>query len=126
MKRRKFLIALGVMPPLVLDAYKKDKPINLPSITTIVKGKVIDENNAPVQGFEFSFTGVKKTGISGVGTFLESSKTDANGIYTIITSVPWGTDEVQFIINGFPFDNQLNRKNSDYSIFIEVREIRTS
>ena len=69
MKRRKFLIALGVMPPLVLDAYKKDKPINLPSITTIVKGKVIDENNAPVQGFEFSFTGVKKTGISGVGTF---------------------------------------------------------
>lgn len=83
---------------------------------------MIDENNVPVQGFEFSFTGVKKIGILGVGTFLESSKTDTNGIYTIITSVPQGTDEVQFIINEFPFDDKLNRKNSDYSIFIEVGE----
>ena len=40
MKRRNFLIALGVVPPLILSACKKDE---LPKTATAITGKVIDK-----------------------------------------------------------------------------------
>ncbi len=54
MKRRKFLIALGVVPPLVLEACKKDE---FPKTSTIISGYVIDEKGKPIKGFGMQFDG---------------------------------------------------------------------
>ena len=117
MKRRKFLIALGVMPPLVLSACKKDP--NWPLTGTTITGKVIDENNLPVEGFGFTFGGTKRIGITAVDTFFEMGKTNSNGIFSITASIPQDTGKVDFLVNGFSFDDKLNRKNSDIDIFFE-------
>ena len=117
MKRRKFLLTLGALPPMIIASCKNSHP--LPTTATIINGKVVDKNNTPVEGFKFSFTGLKKKGISGIGTFLESSDTDANGIYSITASIPQDTDKIDFIVNGFSFDDKLNRKNSDVDFFFE-------
>ena len=90
MKRRKFLIALGVVPPLVLSACKKDEP-NPPTIFT---GYVIDENNKPVEGTGFQFAGITG-GFSAKITFDANTKTDAKGYYyleAVITKDTAGTE----------------------------------
>lgn len=117
MKRRKFLIALGVVPPLVLSACKKDE---LPKTATVITGKVIDENNMPVEGWELLFYGIERKGISGVDTFAEQKFTDSNGVFSFSITIPSDTVNVRFGPLGFRFDDKLNRKNPDYLIFIEV------
>ncbi len=117
MKRRKFLIALGVVPPLVLGACKKDP--NWPSTPTIIKGKVIDENNMPVESWDFLFIGIEKKGIYGVDTFSEQKLTDVNGLYSFSVVIPQNTDKIDFYPLGFRFDDKLNRKNSNVDIFFE-------
>ena len=117
MKRRKFLIALGVVPPLVLSACKKDE---LPKTATVIIGKVIDENNMPVEGWELLFYGIERKGISGVDTFAEQKFTDSNGVFSFSITIPSDTVNVRFGPLGFRFDDKLNRKNPDYLIFIEV------
>ena len=90
MKRRKFLIALGVLPPLVLSACKKDEP-NPPTIFT---GYVIDENDKPVEGTGFIFGG-DSGGFNGKTTFFVETKTDAKGYYyleAVITNDTVGTE----------------------------------
>ena len=64
MKRRKFLIALGVVPPLVLEACKGDK---LPKTATIVKVKVTDDKGVPFENIPFEFYGYRTVGGSVAG-----------------------------------------------------------
>ncbi|MDZ7900082.1 MAG: hypothetical protein U5N85_18925 [Arcicella sp.] len=117
MKRRKFLIALGVVPPLVFSSCGKDE---LPKTATTITGKVVDENNKPVEGWGLFFTGIERKGISGVETFAEQKFTDSNGVFSFSVVVPPNTDSVNFLPLGFRFDDKLNRKNPDYLLFIEV------
>ena len=117
MKRRIFLIALGVMPSLILSACKKDE---LPKTATVITGKVIDENNKPVEGWELMFYGSKLNGISSMSTFQEQILTDSNGMFSFSITIPPETVIVRFAPLGFRFDDKLNRKNSDYLIFIEI------
>ena len=75
MKREQFIksLALSILPLVVLQACQR----RLPSAPTVITGKVIDENNMPVEGFMFSFSGIdKKNLINGLPTFLERQKTD--------------------------------------------------
>ena len=117
MKRRNFLIALGVVPLLILSACKKDE---LPKTATVITGKVIDENNKPVEGWELLLYGIERNGTSAVDTFAEQQFTDSNGVFSFSIGVPQNTDNVTFGPLGFRFDDKLNRKNSDYLIFIEI------
>lgn len=117
MKRRNFLIALGIVPPLILSACKKDE---LPKTATVITGKVIDENNKPVEGWEFMFYGSRLNGISGMSTFQEQILTDSNGMFSFSITIPPETVTVRFAPLGFRFDDKLNRKNPDYLIFIEI------
>ena len=87
MKRRNFLIALGVVPPLVFSSCGKDE---FPSTPTVITGKVIDENNKPVEGFELQFSGYYQKGTSPVPIFDETGKTNNNGIYSISYVVSGG------------------------------------
>lgn len=87
MKRRKFLIALGVVPPLVFSSCKKDE---LPKTSTILTGKVVDENDKPVEGFELQFSGYYQKGTSSIPTFDEIGKTNKDGIYSISYVVSGG------------------------------------
>ncbi len=111
------MIALGVVPPLILSACKKDE---LPKTATIITGKVIDENNKPVEGWELMFYGSKLNGISAMSTFQEQEMTDADGMFSFSLTVPQDTGSVGFAPLGFRFDDKLNRKTSDYVIFIEI------
>ena len=83
MKRRKFLIALGVLPPLVLSACKKEEP----TPPTIFTGYVIDEKDKPVEGTGFIFGG-NSGGFNGKTTFFVETKTDAKGYYYLEAVIP--------------------------------------
>ena len=91
MKRRKFLIALGVVPPLVLSACKKDEP----TPPTIFTGYVIDENDKPVEGTGFQFIG-DTGGFNGKTTFNVKTTTDAKGYYYLEAVVTKNTADVVF------------------------------
>ena len=91
MKRRNFLITLGVVPPLVLSACKKDEP----TPPTIFTGYVIDENDKPVEGTDFQFGGITG-GFNGKLTFNETTKTDAKGYYYLEAVIPKETGGVVF------------------------------
>jgi hypothetical protein len=91
MKRRKFLIALGVVPPLVLSACKKEEP-NPPTIFT---GYVIDENDKPVEGTGFQFIG-DTGGFNGKTTFNVKVKTDVKGFYYLESVITKETADVVF------------------------------
>jgi hypothetical protein len=90
MKRRKFLIALGVVPPLVLAACKDE-----PTPPTIFTGYVIDENNKPVEGTGFQFYG-DTGGFSGRATFNIETTTDAKGYYYIEQIITKETGATEF------------------------------
>ena len=91
MKRRKFLIALGVVPPLVLSACKKDEP----TPPTFFTGYVINENNKPVEGTGFIFGGV--TGeFNGKVTFFVETKTDVKGYYYLEATITKDTAGIEF------------------------------
>ncbi|MDZ7898985.1 MAG: hypothetical protein U5N85_13305 [Arcicella sp.] len=91
MKRRIFLIALGVVPPLVLKACKKDEPIP----PTIFTGYVIDENDKPVEGTGFQFGGITG-GFNAKLTFNVKVKTDVKGYYYIEQVIPKETGGIEF------------------------------
>lgn len=119
MKRRKFLFAMGVVPPLVLEACKKDAPAYLPSITTIVKGKVIDENNLPVEGWGFTYGGYTAS-YPPVSTFREDTKTDKEGNYSYAVGVPQTTVFVEFGPIGFINQGSLDTtKTRLYNLYCE-------
>ena len=91
MKRRKFLIALGVVPPLVLSACKKEEP----TPPTIFTGYVIDENDKPVEGTGFQFGGITG-GFNAKLTFNVKTTTDAKGYYYLEAVIPKETGGVVF------------------------------
>jgi hypothetical protein len=91
MKRRNFLIALGVVPPLVLSACKGDEP-NLPTIFT---GFLIDEKDKPVEGVGFQFSG-NTGGFSPRSLFDLNTRTDAKGYYYLEQVIPKGTGGINF------------------------------
>jgi hypothetical protein len=91
MKRRKFLIALGVVPPLVLEACKKEEP----TPPTIFTGYVIDENDKPVEGTGFQFGGVTG-GFNSKETFDVNTVTDAKGYYYLEAVITKETADVIF------------------------------
>jgi hypothetical protein len=81
---------LGVVPPLVLEACKKEVVIP----PTIVTGKVTDESGLPVDGVEFLFFGIEKQDLfREVHTFDEKQTTNKDGIYKFTISVPLNTQE---------------------------------
>jgi hypothetical protein len=87
MKLRKFLIAFGILLPLVFSSCGKDE---FPSTPTILTGKVINENDKPVEGFELKFSGYHQKGTSPIPTFDETGTTNSDGIYSISYVVSGG------------------------------------
>lgn len=85
MKRRKFLIALGVVPPLVLQACKSEE--KFPKTPTIISGFVIDEKEKPIKGFGMQFSG-NTGGFNPKSLFNERTLTDEKGYYYLEYLIP--------------------------------------
>ena len=92
MKRRKFLIALGVVSPLVLSACKKDE---FPKTPTIISGYVIDEKEKAIKGFGMQFGG-STGGFNPKVLFDEKTLTDEKGYYYLEYLIPEGTVSLTF------------------------------
>lgn len=117
MKRRKFLISLGVVPPLVIASCEKDFP--LPTTLTIINGKVIDENNMPVKDWGFTFSGYDATRIPNVNTFAENTLTNKDGIYNFSLVIPQSTSYINFNPIGIIENGAISEKTLLYKIFFE-------
>ena len=97
MKRRKFLIALGVVPPLVLAACKVDQ---LPKTATIIKAKVTDDKGNPIENIPLKFYGFRTydASIAGAGkmevTFTFEKSSDKQGNIEFSQIVPERTQEI--------------------------------
>ena len=111
MKRRKFLIALGVVPPLVFSSCGKDE---FPSTPTVITGKVVDENDKPVEGVKFRFSGFYLKGISPIPTFSLDTETNKDGIYNVSYIITNG--EAEFLPKEDPKFNIYVLKNNQYII----------
>lgn len=105
MKRRKFLIALGVVPPLILAACREDD--KLPKTATIIKVKVTDDKGVPFENFPFEFYGYRSYGGSVAGggkiedTFKIEKKSDKLGNVEFSQVVPENTTIVYVLIGAF-------------------------
>ena len=101
MKRRKFLIALGVLPPLVLSACKGDK---LPKTATIIKITITDDKGIPFENVSFRFYGYRTFGgsIAGGGskedTFRIEKLSDKLGKVEFSQVVPENTTQIYLLI----------------------------
>ncbi|AXE18641.1 hypothetical protein DR864_13195 [Runella rosea] len=96
MKRRQFLSAATTLPLLTLAACEK----NFPSDPTIVTGKVTDENNLPMEGVEFLFSGNARRGLSVINTFSTREISNTLGSYTLSYVIPSTTDQAELKIVG--------------------------
>lgn len=96
MKRRIFLIALGVVPVLVLEACKgRDNKNKLPKTPTIISGYVRDEEEKPIKGLIIQFGGI--TGESyPKATFNIDTLTDEKGYYYLEKLIPEDTMSITF------------------------------
>lgn len=112
MKRRKFLIALGVLPPLVLNACKKEEP----TPPTIFTGYVIDEKDKPVEGTGFQFGGITG-GFNAKLTFNVTTKTDAKGYYYLEAVIPKDTEGIEFQITG-SIAHPTSSNNNEYRCLV--------
>ncbi len=113
MKRRKFLIALGVVPPLILSACKKDEP-NPPTIFT---GILIDDKDKPVEGVGFQFGGVT-SGFNSKVTFDVNTKTDAKGYYYIEAIITKDTAGIVFKPTG-SITYPTSSNNNEYRCLVK-------
>ena len=111
MKRRNFLLALWIMSPLVFSSCKKDE---LPSTSTIITGKVIDENDKPVEGFVLQFGGYFQKGTSSIPTFDLDDKTNKDGTYKISYLVKTSDKQTYFK----PIGDYSNNLFSQYDIYV--------
>ena len=116
MKREQFIksLVLSILPlALLLQACQK----SLPSAPTVVTGKVIDENNMPVEGVKLEFYGAERKGISPIPTFSVEANTNKAGVYSLSQVVPDGTSFTNLspvsYKNSFFFSGQ-----EEYIIFI--------
>jgi hypothetical protein len=116
MKRRNFLIALGVVPPLVLAACNGDK---LPKTPTIVKVKVTDDKGLPFENFPLEFYGYRSFGGSVAGgwqkedTFKIEKSSDKMGNVEFSQIVPENTTIIYVLIGS---EVNLVVKYDDYVI----------
>lgn len=93
MKRRKFIMALLLPVAAWMVGCKKYE-----SWDTIVKGRVVDGNNQPVEGVNFSFFGINQTGIlKQESTFGITGQSDSEGYYQLSYLIPSSTDIAQLI-----------------------------
>ncbi len=97
MKRRQILKLLGLAPPLLLTSCGDPK---VPSAPTIATGKVIDENNMPIEGVSIGMFGLERRGVSAIATFDIDALTDKDGHYSLSFVVPRGTDFVKVSAEG--------------------------
>ena len=79
MKRRQMLCILCIAPAATLISCKD----NLPSTSTIVRGKIIDENGNPLEGAGLRLSGANLKGFSGYDTFNITIESDKNGMYKL-------------------------------------------
>lgn len=83
MKRQQFWLWLLLLPPLLHSCEKK-----YPDAPTIVTGKIVDENDKPMEGVDFSIEGVRLKGINPIPTFDVKTKSDKNGVYFLSQVIP--------------------------------------
>lgn len=124
MKRRKFLIALGVVPPLVLSACKGDL---LPKTATIVKATVTDDKGIPLENIPLKFEGYRSYdgNFAGGGgkldtTFKIEKVSDKQGLIEFSQIVPEiSTDVVVTIGNAyFPYEKyKIQAKKNNIIIY---------
>lgn len=93
MKRRQSLRLLGLLPAWLAACKGK-----FPSTPTVVTGKVVDENDKPVEGIELILTGIKQKGLSPIPIFEDTAETDKDGKYTLSHIVTQSTDRVEFYL----------------------------
>ena len=110
MKRRKMLRLLGLAPPVFLVSCRDAK---VPSAPTIATGKVIDENDMPIEGVLLRMYGLKRQGLSATGTFSIDTLTGKDGNYTLSYVVPRGTDFVNVSLEG---TSTINYQTHDYYV----------
>ncbi|HEV7347807.1 carboxypeptidase-like regulatory domain-containing protein [Telluribacter sp.] len=91
MKRRQILKLLKALPAGILIACQN----NFPSTPTVATGKIVDENEMPLEGVSIHLYGFKVKGFSPIPTFEERTKTDKDGTYRLSYVVPRGTHEVR-------------------------------
>lgn len=105
MKRRQLLQMLGLIPPTLLAASCKEK---LPTSPTIVTGKIIDENGAPLEGAGLRLSGFNVKGYTGgYNTFSITIESDKNGLYKLSQLVPENTNQMSILpysTNKIPLD----------------------
>jgi hypothetical protein len=118
MKRRNFLIALGLVPPLAFVSCGKDE---FPSTPTIITGKVVDENSMPAEGVKFRFSGFYLKGTSPIPTFGVDTETNKDGIYNVSYVVTNG--EAEFLPKEDSKFNIYVWKNNQYIIASGVGSI---
>ncbi|WP_428666462.1 hypothetical protein [Runella sp.] len=93
MKRRKFITALLLPATAWMVGCKK-----YDSWDTIVKGRVVAENNQPVEGVKFQFYGVKETRVfKQEFTFDTTGQSNREGYYQLSYLIPSSTDIAQLI-----------------------------
>ncbi len=80
MKRRKFLLSLGLLPMLLQAASCKKR---FPDAATIIKGRITDEQGNPVEGIRMVLAGTKPSSFSKTVTFEVRDDSDHNGEYLL-------------------------------------------
>lgn len=94
----------------------------LPNVTTIVTGKVVDEQGKPVEGVVFQLNGLKKKGISPIPTFDAYSTTDSTGRFEIAHLITKETEQVYLD----PASSTLYDLQRDYIFFYVLDDGSTS
>ncbi|GAA4435305.1 hypothetical protein GCM10023091_11510 [Ravibacter arvi] len=106
MKRRKFLLSLGLLPTLIQVASCK-RPY--PKAATTIKGRITDELGQPVEGIRMIMMGIKPLGLSALKTFEAESYSDQNGGYILSHVVTKETRMVEILYRhnqDLPFDEE--------------------
>jgi hypothetical protein len=92
MKNRRLLLLLTFLPFLFYSCKKK-----IPEIPTIITGKIVDENDKPIEGVLFYFGGGYRSGTNHLNSFSQQIKSDKNGIYAFTQIIPTKTQFVDFL-----------------------------
>lgn len=103
MKRRNFLGVLGILSPLIIVSCKKN---NLPSSSTIIIGKVVDEKGNPIENISFTFSCNRYYGGSIVGggvkretIFTLKKQSDKNGNFNFSEIIPERATDLFLLID---------------------------
>ena len=119
MKRKQLWLWLLLLPPLLQSCEKK-----YPNAETIITGKIVDENDKPMEGVEFYFGGFKYKGISPIPTFSLWSKSNKAGVYYFSQIISSSSKNIEFYpsyLLNLPTNYKLNILiNGDYLPFYGI------